>query len=472
MSLFRRNHDDSQNNGVNRDSKSLRGRKNEGTRRDKKDRSSLASKKLSMEALEERQLLSVSPMAPADYDDIRASYTAAALPENPADINIIEIPDLTAQNLQNAVNEAAKTTQDDLIVLRTDSNNYVLDLKSNAVTVNIDSANYGKLTIVGKGTDALTIEAVGTNAFTVLNGDVTLDGAVVYNYATSDAVEDSVIKSNDANVTLGRAFVVVNQIAKTDPVTGETTTTYLVDAAATDEELAAAGISNATAVSPYRTLNNPSNGGDDYNAVRNSVHAVLRTQFDYFGYKPSTYWANGVSPNTIYDAESKGAAGWVGTVANMLAYTGWAQQAGFSTTMTLEDGTVVHYDSVEDAVAEYLRNGFIDLGANTARYYGITAASVLDYFFAGNDEDCFGKNYSTITNQIEGGGFFMDIDFGRVGGYVPASDSMLQEMLAALREGCAVTMEVQTSDNSGDPDHVSREYVSVWGYVYNPDSRT
>ena len=234
MSLFRRNNDDSQNNGVNRDSKSLRGRKNEGTRRDKKDRSSLASKKLSMEALEERQLLSVSPMAPADYDDIRASYTAAALPENPADINIIEIPDLTAQNLQNAVNEAAKTTQDDLIVLRTDSNNYVLDLKSNAVTVNIDSANYGKLTIVGKGTDALTIEAVGTNAFTVLNGDVTLDGAVVYNYATSDAVEDSVIKSNDANVTLGRAFVVVNQIAKTDPVTGETTTTYLVDSAATD----------------------------------------------------------------------------------------------------------------------------------------------------------------------------------------------------------------------------------------------
>ena len=469
MSLFRRNNDDSQNNGVNRDSKSLRGRKNEGTRRDKKDRSSLASKKLSMEALEERQLLSVSPMAPADYDDIRASYTAAALPENPADINIIEIPDLTAQNLQNAVNEAAKTTQDDLIVLRTDSNNYVLDLKSNAVTVNIDSANYGKLTIVGKGTDALTIEAVGTNAFTVLNGDVTLDGAVVYNYATSDAVEDSVIKSNDANVTLGRAFVVVNQIAKTDPVTGETTTTYLVDSAATDEELAAAGISNATAVSPYRTLNNPSQGGDDYNHVRNAVHAVLRTQFDYFGYKPSTYWANGVSPNTIYDAESKGAAGWVGTVANMLAYTGWAQQAGFSTTMTLEDGTVVHYDSVEDAVAEYLRNGFIDLGANTAQYYGITAASVLDYFFAGNDEDCFGKNYSTITNQIEGGGFFMDIDFGRVGGYVPASDSMLQEMLAALREGCAVTMEVQTSDNY---DHVSREYVSVWGYVYNPDSRT
>ena len=215
------------------------------------------------------------------------------------------------------------------------------------------------------------------------------------------------IKSNDANVTLGRAFVVVNQIAKTDPVTGETTTTYLVDSAATDEELAAAGISNATAVSPYRTLNNPSQGGDDYNHVRNTVHAVLRTQFDYFGYKPSTYWANGVSPNKIYDAESKGAAGWVGTVANMLAYTGWAQQAGFSTTMTLEDGTVVHYDSVEDAVAEYLRNGFIDLGANTAQYYGITAASVLDYFFAGNDEDCFGTTLRSPTRSKGAGSLWI-----------------------------------------------------------------
>ena len=318
----------------------------------------------------------------------------------------------------------------------------------------------------------MTIETVNSNAFTVLNGDFTMDARHL-NYSTDRFTGEMIFGSPDAKITQGETLVIVSQVAKSDPVTGDVSTTYLVDRAATPEEMAAAGVLNTTStpISPYRRLDNPSTGGDDYNQVRNAVHAVLRHQIDYFGYTPVRRFAPDVGPahGVIYDAECVGNAGWVGTIANMMAYTGWAQQAGFSTSMTLSDGSVKNYASVEDAVVDYLRNEFISTNPVTATGYSITAASILDYLFAGNDEDCFGRNYSALTNTVEGGALFPEIDFGKVGGYVPASDSMLQDMLRALRDRHAITMEVETVNSWGG---VQREYLSVWGYVHNSNLYT
>ncbi len=474
MRLFNRLIGGSRNGGANKEDNLSRGRGNEGASRARLDKKrSLTAKKLGLEALEERQLLSVNPMGADEYDEIREAYANLELPASLSQINVIAVDDLSSGALQAAIDQAAQTEADDLIVLRTTADDYVVNLESTAVTVNIDSEQYGKLTVVGKGEKVLTIETFDVNAFTVLNGDFTIDGAVVWNYSTNDITGDMVFAGPDAKVTLGDQFVVVTETIANDPATGETTTSYLVDRAAMPEDLAASGLLNttSTAVSQYRVRENPHvDGEDDFNSVRNRVHAVMYSQYDYFGYghNPSVYWADGLNNgNIIYDAESVGSAGWVGTVANMLAYTGWAQQAGFSTRMRLSDGTYASYNSVEDAVAAYLMNGFINTGAGTAYNWNITAASILDYFFSGNDEDCFGNNYSALTNTIEGGGFFQTIDFGKVGGYTRASDTMLQEMLSVLRKGNAVTMEVQTSDNHGN---VWREYVSVWGYVYNADT--
>ncbi len=468
MSLFNRFNGDLRKGEGNREKKVVRGRKNDvGNRRAKSDRFSLTERKLGLESLEERQLLSVNPIGNAEYQDIRDSYSDISLPEDLSQINVIELTDLSAASLQAAVDFAATTESDDLIVVRTDSENYTIDLESTAITINIDSEKYGELTILGRGTDVLTIEAVDSNAFTVLNGDVTFDGALIYNYTNAEFSGDMIVSTRDANVTLGDSLVIVKQIAATDPVTGDVTTSYQVDRVATPEELELAGMSNATAVSAYRTIANPhTDGEDDFNAVRNSVHCVMRTQYDYFGYDPATYMA--VGGGQIYDAECPGYAGWVGTVANMLSYTGWAQQAGFSRTMTFADGSTRTYDSVEDAVADYFMNAFIDAGGGTAYWNGLNGANILDYFFSGDDQNAFGRNLAHLTNEIESGGFFQTLDFGKVGGYTPASDSMLQEMLSALRYGNAVTMEVETSDSYGN---VSREYLSVWGYVYDPDSR-
>ena len=273
MSLFNRFGGESRNGEENREN---RGRKDQGNRRAKGARNILADRKLSLEALEERQLLSVNPIGSAEYQDIRASYASLSLPEDFNKINVIEITDLTAASLQAAFDQAAQTTTDDLVVLRTDSDNYTLNLESTAVTVNIDSTNYGKLTVVGFGSDAPVIETVNTNAVTVLNGDATFDGFVAYNYSNIDYAGDSFVGTKDAQITLGDTLVVVNQTTKTDEATGELTTSYAVDRVATAEELEQAGISNSTATSAYRTVNKPHGDGDDYNSVRNSVHVMHR----------------------------------------------------------------------------------------------------------------------------------------------------------------------------------------------------
>ena len=52
---------------------------------------------LRLEALEERELLSVNP---AEYSAIREAYDQIALPESLDDVNVIELPELTAEALQ------------------------------------------------------------------------------------------------------------------------------------------------------------------------------------------------------------------------------------------------------------------------------------------------------------------------------------------------------------------------------------
>ena len=52
---------------------------------------------LRLEALEERELLSVNP---AEYSALREAYDQIALPESLDDVNVIELPEITAEALQ------------------------------------------------------------------------------------------------------------------------------------------------------------------------------------------------------------------------------------------------------------------------------------------------------------------------------------------------------------------------------------
>ncbi|MBR0225292.1 MAG: fibronectin type III domain-containing protein, partial [Thermoguttaceae bacterium] len=113
------------------------------------------STSLRIEALENRELLSVNP---ADYAQLRESFDQLALPENFSDVNVIELPALTAEALQNAINDAATTPQDDLIVVNpTELGENTLSLADATIVVDFDASEFGAITLVSTGDERLQI---------------------------------------------------------------------------------------------------------------------------------------------------------------------------------------------------------------------------------------------------------------------------------------------------------------------------
>ncbi len=158
-------------------------RLNEKTR----DAEARASRKLRLEALENRELLAADlltgatlgagALPPADeYAAIRDAYPALELPET---VNVIEIDstNLTVDALKAAIAKAGTTEQDDLIVVRTtdDANTIVYSGADDVIGVNIDSSTYGAVNIVAVGTQPLTLDAArNSRVLGVFNGKVGL----------------------------------------------------------------------------------------------------------------------------------------------------------------------------------------------------------------------------------------------------------------------------------------------------------
>ena len=116
---------------------------------------------LRLEALENRELLSVNP---AEYSAIREAYDQIALPESLDDVNVIELPELTSEALQAALADAAATPVDDLVVVNPELlGETTLSLENATIVVDFDALNRiaGRLQTVGRELD----EAAG-----MLNG--------------------------------------------------------------------------------------------------------------------------------------------------------------------------------------------------------------------------------------------------------------------------------------------------------------
>ena len=136
------------------------------------------ARRLQFEPLEERALLAVSV---AEFNQIRAMYPDLNLAENMEKYNVIEITaaKLSTKSLQSAVDTAAQTAQDDLIVIRTDGNNKTLLLDGNPITIDIDSAQFGSVAIVSLSTSKTPL-IVDTQemsrAFRINSGSVAMGG--------------------------------------------------------------------------------------------------------------------------------------------------------------------------------------------------------------------------------------------------------------------------------------------------------
>ena len=122
------------------------------------DKTAVRSRRLSLESLENRELLSVSSV---EFDQIRAQYADLNLSANMGDYNIIEITaaQLSETALGDAIGTAASSAQNDLIVTRTTETQNVITLTGSELTINANTSSYGSVTIVSFGDTALTIDA-------------------------------------------------------------------------------------------------------------------------------------------------------------------------------------------------------------------------------------------------------------------------------------------------------------------------
>ena len=127
-----------------------------------------------LEPLETRELLSVSA---ADYEAIRLRYGDLGLCADYGAVNIIELEQLSARSLQEALDAASLTRKDDLIVVDTDVFATASLMINSGVTVDVDSGQYGSITVVSNGARRLDIiSAAEEAAFTVARGELAFGG--------------------------------------------------------------------------------------------------------------------------------------------------------------------------------------------------------------------------------------------------------------------------------------------------------
>ena len=152
---------------------------------------------------------------------------------------------------------------------------------------------------------------------------------------------------------------------------------------------------------------------------------------------------------TINDHEDDNLC-WAASCANILAYTGWAAQAGFET---------------EDDVFDAFVDGFTDNGNNVE--FG------LGWFFNGvNTFERLTDGVAQVKNYGSSGNFLCDYAYDRLTDHIEVYNDFtyLQYVIEALREGFGIGLGVEVFIRSND---VGAHEVTMWGAVpdeaYEPD---
>ena len=190
----------------------------------------LRTRKLRMEELEARKLLSVTP---AEYAEIRELYSAFELSENMAEVNVIDLSAATTSvEVQAALDAAKATPQDDLIVFRVNSDNHTLTLDGNPLVVDVAPENGGVyiVALADDGSNAsLTIDTQNmSRAFSILRGEVGLANMDIYGQTWSfdeGAVYNGLIRvRNVADLTVENVDIFAAPTVSSDsPVVEEET---------------------------------------------------------------------------------------------------------------------------------------------------------------------------------------------------------------------------------------------------------
>jgi len=135
-----------------------------------------------LESLESRILLDVTP---TEFAQLQSMYPDLGLTEY-NDYNIIEIPatNLTDTAIRHAIDEAAITTANDLIVIRTTTTQHKIALDGDALLIYVDATTHGSITIVSLGDEPLTMDAKHHSIIFNINftpANVSLAGLIMTN---------------------------------------------------------------------------------------------------------------------------------------------------------------------------------------------------------------------------------------------------------------------------------------------------
>ncbi|MGL4943046.1 MAG: fibronectin type III domain-containing protein, partial [Thermoguttaceae bacterium] len=174
------------------------------SRRGNAKKTHLKHRSLQLESLETRELLSVSL---GEFEQIRNLYADLNLSANFADYNVIEITasQLSAASLQTAIDTAAQTVQNDLIVVRTTAEQNTITLEGNPLFIDIDQSQHGSVAIVAlssiKSNSPLVINTQDmSRAFRISNSNVYLANTEIIGTTWSFEAEsgyDGLIFSGD-----------------------------------------------------------------------------------------------------------------------------------------------------------------------------------------------------------------------------------------------------------------------------------
>lgn len=409
--------------------------------------SPLGLRKLHIEPLESREMLSVSPM---DDEAIRAAYPDLNLAANMSQYNVIEITasQLSAETLQTAINTAANTTADDLILVRTHGSQPI-DIGSSPLLIDIDSSRFGNLSIVSLGENRLQMRSdFGGGVLEVRSGIIALGGISLSGTPAYPGQEftamDLVSIADSAQVCTDQFFASV----QTDYGPGN----YDL---ASDVE----GPVFASADLPLGSVPNSTTNLQSY-SVTFSAGGTKMAFLTGLSLEEKTKIENGtITINTLsqlnpYDAEkydvSRSYYGdidhcWAKASANMLAYAGWGNVNGFQD---------------EDDIADYFKNNFTDVGGST--FFG------NEWYISGHYQPKVNgwQGWAMPKAGSTGGGLFPNVAYSSYSGTEGiAAPVSITSALEKLKEGTAVGLSVDWTNNLGVRQ--GGHAVTVWGMVYD-----
>jgi len=378
-----------------------------------------------------------------EFNLIRALYPDLNISGNMSDYNIIEIT-ATESGLRDAIAQAGRTSENDLIVVRILGDTFI-DFGKQTLKIDIDADLYGSVNIVAIGNGILQLQSSAkTGIVQVDGGDVALGGVILCGVENTKSevasVFDLIKAGSGTNV---RTSGVIN-ITEHSNAAGN----YSIfgDAASSSTPLPGTG-------SPINQMDSRLKSYSVTFSVGGTFEAYLTglTQAEVTAIVANSMTANAANFLNLvqpYDAEKDGIRDtmlcWAASSANMLAYTGWGHINGFET---------------EDDIFDYFRQNFSDDGSS--QFYGNEWFITGDYQMQGQ----FGWSQLLALNS---GGLFKDFiyNYDAIAGYYPFDG--VSDITAAvnwLKAGSAIGLAVGWYDDAHT--RMGGHAITMWGAIYD-----